>query len=429
MKKVFKGLLLLLLVLFPAVVKADMGAPMIATYEATVIVEGGTDCKNYNQDILHLDKGEKVIVDYESEDEDGDIYLGVEYNDTRCYVKSTDVMPTEEAMDLSNKAISKLENPPKFLVYADEVEVRKGPSVSYEVVGKLKKGTIGKYLYEVYESSYIYVEAGEVKGWVDIIDKKVLTESDQFILGVDTESDCGIIPANTIIKDGWDTSKWDMSKLVNYKGCETFIRSFKNPSVVSLIEPVQTKTLKEITLYETSESEPTAQKEILKIPAGEQIKVLSDYTYSSRLSYEPSDSYFYIEYGDTKGWVLCDNSYYEDDICGNSTILEHNSTLDEEVESKEKDINLDEEVESGEEDIAPITTGKKSSSVDIVITCVVVAFAIALGAIVTLILVNRKKKKTVEPQPVQQVEEPVQQSVEQPEAQSEEKIEIKNEDQ
>lgn len=390
MKKIFKGLLLFLLVLFPAIVKADMSAPSLLEYEATVISENGADCYDYSGDYhvaSHLEKGEKVTVRYEM-DEDGITYFGINADNDEChYVQSKDLMPTNEIVDLNNQNVVKLDSASKFLVYADEVEVRKGPSVSYEVVGKLKKGTIGNYLYEIIESSYIYVEANGIKGWVDTIDKKVLTPSSQFILGDDFESDCGIIPANTIIKDGWDTSKWDMSTLVNYNGCETFIRTFKEKYIVPLIEPKQTKTSQELTIYETA----TAQKEISKIPAGEQIKVLS-YAAANSHPTENDKAYSYVEYGDIKGWVLYKASYwdwedstsnFEDEVYGDNVLLDPEYTVEEEEKSET----------IGE--IEPVASDKKINTFDLIIMCVVVAFAVALGAIITLVLVNKKKK--VEP--------------------------------
>ena len=162
MKKVLNGMLLVLILLFPIMVKADMSAPSILEYEVIVVKEGGADYyvwkdKKYVK-AGHLDKDTEIYI-REEETSNNVTYLFFYLDQVEpytfssayegYYVKATDVMPKEEVVtpDSNPDYIRKLEKPITFKVWADEVPVREGPSNGYKTVGTLKKGYIGKYSY------------------------------------------------------------------------------------------------------------------------------------------------------------------------------------------------------------------------------------------------------------------------------------------
>ena len=401
MKKIFK-MFILIIILFPFVVSADMGAPVIPEYEGIVIKEGGSDYYDitYNnakysiKKVGTLKKDSKIKVIYE-ENFDNTVYLA--YNDEKYnlfYVKASDVIPANDELSYTDSHVGKLDEASSFYVYSD-VEVKKGPSYSYETVGKLKKGTKGKYQYTIDDSIYIYVDIDGVKGWIGALDRKVLTKKDMtYVIGKELNTKCGTIPVNTIFVNPYDAPDHDSMKygdgttLVEINGCETFINTFHtdNVGVVYGDEGSNYKTIKEIKVYENKEF----KKEVGTIPAGVQLEMYASPNYTG-----PGPTY--LQYKDIKGWV--------DGEEANSKVEWVEMTEEEKEEAKKEQEELEEEKETKEEETKTETTGEKEEkkeekkekdSNDVVMICIIVALSLACGSLITLLLVNKKKKDTNE---------------------------------
>ena len=92
MKKILKTIMLLMILVFSLqlCVQADMSAPMIEPYKATVINPDGIDCYNYEGDlVISLEYGDEIEISYEYTDaEDGELYASFEL-DTDTYSTAT----------------------------------------------------------------------------------------------------------------------------------------------------------------------------------------------------------------------------------------------------------------------------------------------------------------------------------------------------
>ena len=375
MKKLLSVLLAVLLII-PVTANADMGAPGITSYTGEVIKEDGIDYYTYGESSLvksgHYDKGTKLTANYELK-HDGVAYLSVcevENKDKCNYIKSADILP--EGGKVSPDKGRKLDKASEYLVIADEVEVREGPSESYKVVGTLKKGDKGSYQYIM--DANIYIEKGDVKGWVYAIEKRVFVKGADRIAVVEKDTDCGKIPANTVLTGLWDGLAWDGVSLVNYNGKECMVITFKSEELYEFrSEPYNSTTTKNGKLYETGE----LKKVIAEVPKGSAISYLASGEYWSERDY--------VEYNGTKGWYVEDEE--EKPTPTPTTTPEPTSTPEPTHEPTTGDVapTTDPEV------ISP----NKSNEMDtmtIIIMCCIGAIAIALTALVTIILLNKKRK-------------------------------------
>ncbi len=409
MKKILKGLLVTILLL-PLLVKADMGAPETVPYTATVVKEGGIDCYNFDGTKYskngHLDKEEKIKVLYETHA--GDItYLAVNGLYGKCsYVKANDVIPDEDEISPKNEGVTELKETQTFIVNADEVKLRKGPSDSYEVIGALKKGTKGTYKYIV--SSHAYVEANGISGWVDMIGKRVLTKT-KYITAADVQTKCGTIPAGTILEDAWAATNWDGETLIRYKGCEDFIPTFKSTSIFSFNNYKSSKAKGEIKLYK----DPAKTQEIGKIPAGAEFNIIA-FTNATVPESDVSGIPEYADYNGVQGWL--GNSNY-DFIKWNEGQPKHPQTITQPDEPKPDETIpdvIDDDFGSIDDDavetIGEVKDVEKSakailgiSALIIVALCCGLALVVAVAVVAIIVLVNKnnkdkKKENTVVPE-------------------------------
>ena len=415
MKKLLK-LLLAIIMFVPFIAKADMGAPTVRTYKAVVIKAEGIT--KYDDDLRKdgtLAKDSVVEVEYEIK-EKGVVYLSVTMEDDEDYnyffVKAEDVVPLEKEVDPGDKMVDKLEKSIEFKVFAkDGVDVRKGPSASYEKVGHLDQGTTGKYRYFIDESSYIYVDVAGVTGWVDQIDAAVLTKGGPIVLAEDQDGGdaCGKIPANSTFDEVWYSIAWDGVAIVDYNGCQAELSWFKNEDIVTLLsEPDVEKTLKEVKLYQT----PTSKKVLGSIPKGEKATFISDIHYEFDMG--PGDMYIYAEYKGVKGWAPYKSEYFksaeeyeeiwedEEDDWEDEEEEDETPEIEPEIEEPEEEEEKEEKGEVSEkkshrDEDEDDEEGFELDTKDIVIMCCIGAGTFMVGAIITIIFVNRKKKNKVAP--------------------------------
>ena len=171
MKRI-KKLFVLLLLVIPFGVNADMGAPEIKPYDMVVTNPDGVDYYdsiNLSTVSGHLDKDTVITIDYENDNS-----YSFSYNDTHGYLKDVDnLVLVKDTFDPEKETLPesyKLAKKEKAIVYADEgIDIQTGPAKIYKKVGHLKKGTVVEYKY-IATSTYIYVETNNGKGWIRILD-------------------------------------------------------------------------------------------------------------------------------------------------------------------------------------------------------------------------------------------------------------------
>lgn len=405
MKKIIK-LIMLMIILLPLTVKADMGAPMIKEYTAIVNEVDGADyygyetnsyvkkgTLNYNDEItiIHEEKIDNEFYGYFHIENEGYYYIKL----SNIIIKENNVELKEEYKCLDNDNENKYPfcstSSEKMVLTKEGIKLHKGPAYGYEVIANIPKGTMLKYEYASESSAWFYTEYNGVKGWVCELNGAIGTKiEEEFLVALETSLFEKIgeyleepiilnsIKANTIIKSEYRTDDWSSSLLINYNGINGYISSW---NVASKRE----KTT--ITLEENSQMIETMDlnnKKVLieEIPAGTEI------TYEYEYEYRPS-WFVYTTIGDKTGWVC----------------TEYCESLDENYEYPSEPTTSIETTEPLTSPIVEIEETKSLSGTTIVILCVAGAIIVALTATITIILINKKKKqKKIEPIVVKEVE-------------------------
>lgn len=391
MKK-FNLLLLLALLFVPFLVKADMGAPEMLKYDVLVVKEEGIDRYTYDYKKMkyvvdgHIDKGTKITIEMEIK-EGSTTYLYYRDNSAyeSYYVKSTDVVLAQEELSYKDSSVDKLDKEINIIINSDDVKVKKGPSEVYETVGILEKGTKGSYKYHIENSVYIYVEMQGLKGWISIEDGGVLMQTSDMIVAEPIKLTCGTIPTNTVLEDVYVTDSWTGKTLIEYKGCKELWSSFKTPNLVPIVDDdTYAKVSEDLKLYEDPKG-----KSVGVVKKGETVKIESD-TYYGRTPYYTEDVngegtlFVYVLYEGKGYWAEYTNDY---EVVFEKTAAPKNASKEDKKDKKEeKKKQRDDDDEDDEEGL---------DSTTIIIICVIAAVAFSLGALVTIILVNKRKKSKV----------------------------------
>ena len=171
--KLFKFILTICLILvFPVLVNADMGAPESYEYEVIITNPNGATATTWEggkEVEVIVPYNEVVTVTFEHQHE-GKITLSVNYNDNYLELNAEDVMIYSTEIDFSK--MEKNKDGDRYLLLED-VEMYKGPSIVY---GKIENTLIPKDTYLDFEYSFdpmegigrmwIYTEYNGIKGWV-----------------------------------------------------------------------------------------------------------------------------------------------------------------------------------------------------------------------------------------------------------------------
>ena len=171
--KLFKFILTICLILvFPMLVNADMGAPESYQYDVIITNPNGaaaTTWEGGKEVEVIVPYNEVVTVNFEYQHE-GKFTLSVDYNDKYLEIDAKDVMIYSNEIDFSK--MSKNKDGDRYLLIED-VEMYKGPSIVY---GKIENSSIPKDTYLDFEYSFdpmegigrmwIYTEYNGIKGWV-----------------------------------------------------------------------------------------------------------------------------------------------------------------------------------------------------------------------------------------------------------------------
>lgn len=383
--------LLFILLMVPCFVKADMAGPLMKPYKMVVINPAGIDYYKQEYDYTkdsytytvagHLNKDQifKVEIEYDN-------YYQIIINDERYALKNLngtklvtdEVDPTKE----SDEFIKKTNN--RALVYAENgVDIRKGPSNAYDKIGHIKKGEKIEYTYFVGDDeasiACIYVDYNGKKGWVDILEGKVLIEQKRdFITMEDYKLSDTIIPKNTIVRSYYSTDIWSHKSLVEYNNYKELVHRNEKSKLLEM-GPSTVIAKKEFKVYTEANNKGT---EVTTIPNNAQFTSLAEY-----MQRGVKEEQRYVEYQNKKGWIKI-SDWEERELI---------------FDDSDTDVN-----ENGEEtigDIAPSPNKKdekktkKQTPEDYTLTYVIIGSSVALAALMVIILVNKKKKlKTVQSQ-------------------------------
>ena len=171
MKKLSR-ILVLIILLIPFVVRADVGGPMLTSYE--VIINNSDGAVEYSYDYktntisastAYLEKG-KVIDIYDERYFDGELYLAYwdERYDDDFYIKKSDVLINgPELIEPSEKTYLADDY---VYVFGDSAYLYKGPALMYDKVSDnpVPKGTRLRII--AGDELYWFVEYDGGKGWV-----------------------------------------------------------------------------------------------------------------------------------------------------------------------------------------------------------------------------------------------------------------------
>ena len=399
MKRIL-NLILLILLIVPISVKADMGAPEIEPYEAVVNKVEGINYytndydSNLEKSVLKkegvLEYETKIKIQYE-EKINGEIY-GMfwnedESNSSSYLVKLQDVILLNDSYvineDNNEDYTYKLDKERVATVLKDDgIIMRKGPASAYSSVGEvIPKGT--KLTITHSSGVWYYTEYNGVKGWICELYGEIgfYTKENLFVakdLDITSNDSSwfgenerplkikGTIPANTLIKEFYVIDGWSWGYYVTYNGISGYIDKESVCYDVDISEDSKemiTKTEK--TLYTSADK--TSEILIDKIPPNTKIK------YKCGIGHNVY-SWIYIEYNNKIGWIEYDPEDFYDEF------LEEEIPTTTTTTTTQKVIIVD-ETKSG---MAPL---------EIIILCIFAAIIIALTHFVLIIFINKKKKK------------------------------------
>lgn len=162
MKRIKNVLIMILLTLLtPLMVYADMGAPEISPYEVIVTNKDGAKMED-SDTVIPYDTKLTITYDF---DRDGRLYGYVDYQGKPGTIRLSDTKIYDTTIDFSK--FYKAETPIKQIVIDDDCYLYNGPSKHYGKVeknGRIPKGEIVEYTY--YDQIWAYVTYKGVSGWV-----------------------------------------------------------------------------------------------------------------------------------------------------------------------------------------------------------------------------------------------------------------------
>lgn len=393
MKKIL-GILIALLIL-PLTVNADMSAPMIKEYSATVKNVEGVAYYGYDMEKSEyvkkgiLEYGKEVKIQYESKINDV-LYGSFDMGNGFYYVNVDGLTIIDDKFDINDENVSEYEDNSKNVVlFENGISMHKGPAAGFTKIGKnIPKGTVLKFthVYSEEESPWYYTEYNGQKGWVSTLDGSIGVYNENTIMIAkqldmmktgDSTQKVGTIPVNTVIKGYYEIDPWSRGYYVTYNGISGYISkyevAFKSAGKQSI------ELVKNNKLYNEMSEETT----FTNVPSGTTLTYqyyVDDYGYR----------WIYTTYNGQKGW-LC---FSEEDVVENNE--EDIKENDEEIEEDDTEIIEDEEDSEDvelylpEEDI--IIEDDSMSTRDIIILCVGVAVITAITTVVIIKLVNKKKE-------------------------------------
>ena len=321
MKKLF-NILILFGLLLAINVKADMGPPTLPSLKGEIINDGAKCYENndYKKVVTTFNKGQVILVDNYG---DGYTYYNEEKEES-CYIKASDLNFNKEKYELKREDRSESEVS-LLVVNEDGVEMHKGPSDFYDKAGvKIPKGTQLKTRYTI-GSYWYYVTYNDVEGYISSENNTIVSKYDDYDGGelytttevtitskgfrfANTEEEekklanenkvLGTIPANTLIKDVWNTD-YTRNFYLTYNGITGFIPGSSSYDTLYARKTAgKIKPLNKMDVYEDityDDNGKLTSKKIGTVEANREYEV----SYSTS---DPESDLYYIT--SLKGWVL-----------------------------------------------------------------------------------------------------------------------------
>lgn len=383
MKKLFY-LLLGVLLFLPTLVKADMGAPIIREYKASVINPNGATIYEYGEDDKYeatddvIEYGKQVFVESEVDIEDGFISVNLGDVEESYCIKLKDITLITKNYKVNKKELTDKEN----AIVLKEVRIRKGPAEGYDSTGvTLEKGTNINIQWfkdsdndetDPYEGEYdsdnpwVYVEYNGTKGFINTyggtvayreLKKEVMNSTAVSIRDVGSKQAIKTIPANTVIKSKvYLLDAWSSDYYIVYEGTEGLVDEYL---FVVKDDEKEFTTTKKLNIYEEAGYNKKGKVKTT-IPVGAVVK-------SSFYSTTDACTIYYTK-GDLTGWIYSD--YDDDGECG----LIWEEDLDD-------------------EDVKKDTKSSKKTGLSILYIGVGVVIVLILIVGTTIVLVNKKKRE------------------------------------
>lgn len=174
MKKILIVLVIIISLIFPKIVKADMGPPMIEPYDATISNASGASLydSSTNKVLTTIPFGTKITVEYEYELSNGNYVTYINYNKIDGYIFLKDITNSKDSSKPSSKNYFK---ETRYLyVVGDDIDLYSGPSFSYTKVAKsLPSKSILTYNYTDSEGGWAYTNYNGIDGWIEIVTNEV----------------------------------------------------------------------------------------------------------------------------------------------------------------------------------------------------------------------------------------------------------------
>lgn len=377
MKKIMM-LILGVLLFIPAIVLADMGAPGVREYKVTPKSEEGAGIYRitYEGDKATVEKagtvpyGKEISIMQEFEID------GILYGD--YYDSNYDV----HHIKLSEfKAVG--ENTEKDeAIYAARVfaenglELYEGPGSAYEKTGKtVAKGTLVAASEYIGYGTWVYIESGDIKGYVN---------AEKGGLGVLYRRPIMNTETNKEYIEYYDLDDWSRAYMVEDNGTYKKINSIFGAAYKFYYEN-SIAVVKDWKLQKTGDFNSETIAEVHK---GDKVTILYDASYQGRFMY-------YVTYNDQKGWLNYD-WVDENSVSVLKIDYENLKKTDDYMEYGEGRVLYDTLIEEQEAATKKSSSSKATNPNTILIGSIVAGGAIVLASIVTIILVNKNKKKTNE---------------------------------
>ncbi len=246
--------LIIVLMLVPVIVNADMSMPEIVSYQVRVSNINGITLTDSDDEEIKLDYDTILDVVYEFSD-NGEEYAEIELDGYYYSVKLSDIETISTDIDLS-----KYSNTTKQMyVYKEGAYLYNGPSKLYGMVdGEIELPVGTTITLNYYDDCWGYVEYNGISGWVWIY-------------------------TNTWYDEETDSSYYEGSSL-----CNIADDSYYYGTTIY--------TLKDITLVNSPIEKEQSETDIT-IPAGVEI----EYTYYYNNMH---DTYYYLSYNGMSGWFM-----------------------------------------------------------------------------------------------------------------------------
>lgn len=406
MKKIILVILSVLLFV-PSIIFADMGAPSIESYKATITNKDGAvlyqhyeRTEEFKATNKKMDYGKTVNIIFE---EGG--YAQLENND---YVKLSDIALVTKEYTFKDR---EWQSPVRSLVLKDQ-DIRKGPADAYESTGvTVKAGTklnVRTNIGDGGGSPWVYVEYNGTKGYLNSYDegltlgeshKPIIFARDTELVDVNTGKVIETIKANTKVTGKiYSLDRYSFGFYIEFENKKGIVNGGFRDETMSMEDKLEEfKVVKKADVYESLNNIGTPEnpkyKAIGTVDAG---KVFKSSYYIQQYSYV----IVYYEEGNVKGWIKATNEKYSDSVESTDTIgvLSFNESIGSEdlfFTTPYTDEELAEGTSNGVEKEPTIKPTDVPVSIfnQTLLLCIIGALLLFIVALVTIMLVNKKKNK------------------------------------